>query len=312
MRVACSLLSMLLLTSANVTLAADGAIEINQACAEGLGCLPGDATGFPVTVSLSGSYVLTGNLVVPTEGLSAIRVTSPNVQIDLNGFALIGPRVCTGAGADVSCTGPGQNGVAGVRGENAARVAVRNGTIRGFWRGVWLGEQARVAELITFKNAGIGIVTGPSSLIQHNVSFENGGSGLNLNSFGIIRENVAGGNGFRGIRVPVGSVTIERNVAGRNSQNGISCASGCTITRNVSTKNGLHGIEAGNGTMVSGNVACENDGDELNALAQSGYTDNVFSDTRAGAGAAVTGGGVFLDPNLCNNGTTATDCTTAP
>jgi hypothetical protein len=44
-------------------LAGDGKLEINQSCIA-VGCFPGDTAGFPVTITSSGSYLLTGNLEV--------------------------------------------------------------------------------------------------------------------------------------------------------------------------------------------------------------------------------------------------------
>ena len=55
--------------------AVDGVIEINQARALAGGVTPGDAAGFPVTITASGSYRLTGNLTVD-ENTTAISVTA--------------------------------------------------------------------------------------------------------------------------------------------------------------------------------------------------------------------------------------------
>ncbi len=79
----------------SVAHATDGVVEINQTCAVNTGCLPGDAAGFPVTIGESGSYRLTGDLVVPTAGTTAIDVTTSDVTIDFNGFGVFGPTVCT-------------------------------------------------------------------------------------------------------------------------------------------------------------------------------------------------------------------------
>ena len=43
--------------------AVDGVFEISQACVE-FGCVPGDSAFFPVTISESGSYRLTSNIIV--------------------------------------------------------------------------------------------------------------------------------------------------------------------------------------------------------------------------------------------------------
>jgi hypothetical protein len=48
--------------------AVDGVIEINQSRALAGGVTPGDAPGFPVTISARGSYRLTGNLDLTAPG----------------------------------------------------------------------------------------------------------------------------------------------------------------------------------------------------------------------------------------------------
>src|SRR5947199_6672479 len=76
--------------------AVDGVVLIDQNRALAGGVTPGDAPGFPVTISLAGSYRLSGNLTVPNANTTAISITSDNVTIDLNGFSIIGPTVCMG------------------------------------------------------------------------------------------------------------------------------------------------------------------------------------------------------------------------
>src|SRR5580704_7633428 len=74
--------------------AVDGVILIDQNHALAGNITPGDAPGFPVTISQSGSYRLAGNLIVPDVNTSAIVVTAENVSLDLNGFSIIGPNAC--------------------------------------------------------------------------------------------------------------------------------------------------------------------------------------------------------------------------
>ena len=80
-------LPLLTLALALPVFAGDGVLEINQTCAA-TGCFAGDAAGFPVTISASGSYRLTGDLT-PSQG-SAVSITAPHVTFDLSGFELIG------------------------------------------------------------------------------------------------------------------------------------------------------------------------------------------------------------------------------
>jgi hypothetical protein len=74
--------------------AAQGEIIITQAKANAGGVTPGDAAGFPVTLSLPGAYVLGSNLNPPANAI-ALRVTSHNVDIDMNGFSLNGVGMAT-------------------------------------------------------------------------------------------------------------------------------------------------------------------------------------------------------------------------
>src|SRR5262245_38474761 len=100
----CGIVGSLIL--ATPALAVDGVIEINQVAVFAGGITPGDTPGFPATLSQPGSYRLTGNLDVTkmqngnpqpsSENITAILVTADDVQIDLNGFAIIGPVTCGG------------------------------------------------------------------------------------------------------------------------------------------------------------------------------------------------------------------------
>ena len=77
-------------------IAADGVTLIDQRAAMAGKVTSGDTAGFPVTISQSGSYKLTGNLTVPDAMTTAIQITADDVMLDLNGFAIIGPNTCSG------------------------------------------------------------------------------------------------------------------------------------------------------------------------------------------------------------------------
>lgn len=66
--------------------AVDGVILIDQNRALAGNVTPGDAPGFPVTISQPGSYRLSGNLTVGTSNVSAIVIAASRVVLDLNGF----------------------------------------------------------------------------------------------------------------------------------------------------------------------------------------------------------------------------------
>jgi hypothetical protein len=126
-------------------LAVDGVIEINQARAVAGNVTAGDGPGFPVVISASGSYRLTGNLN-PTSGQDGIDVTTNHVTIDLNGFTI------TGGGGGVTD---------GISIQGATNVDVKNGSILGFTRnGIFSGgttNYIRVSGITTIGNGVFGI-----------------------------------------------------------------------------------------------------------------------------------------------------------
>ena len=73
---------------------AQGEILITQAKALAGNVTPGDAAGFPVTLSVSGSYGLAGNLQ-PTSNKAGIRITNHDITIDLLGFRIVGGGVAS-------------------------------------------------------------------------------------------------------------------------------------------------------------------------------------------------------------------------
>jgi hypothetical protein len=115
-------------------------VNISQAKALAGGVTPGDAPGFPVTISQPGSYKLTGNLTVTDPAVADIHITSPHVTLDLGGFLVKGPNQCSGNGFTLICTSEnyaGQRGdgvlVSLAIGEHGARVHLGNGSIAGFY-----------------------------------------------------------------------------------------------------------------------------------------------------------------------------------
>src|SRR5512139_1391685 len=85
------------LLAAGQAAAVDGLILIDQNKALAGNVTPGDAPGFPVSITRSGSYRLSSDLTVPDADTTAIDVTTTasDVTIDLNGFSIVGPVVCT-------------------------------------------------------------------------------------------------------------------------------------------------------------------------------------------------------------------------
>jgi len=106
------------------------AIDQNRALAGNV--TPGDAPGFPITLSAPGSYKLTGNLTVPA-GVKGIAVTASGVTLDLNGHTIAGPSTCARNETTraVTCSYQSELSI-GIDAQAVAGIEVRNGTISGF------------------------------------------------------------------------------------------------------------------------------------------------------------------------------------
>ena len=114
--------------------AVDGVVLINQSAALAGNVTPGDTPGFPVTISVSGSYRLSSNLIVsdPNANTDGIDISADNVTIDLNGFSIFGPVVCSGTQTVTSCSPQGHG--SGISSFNVNTV-VLNGALK-----VWVRE----------------------------------------------------------------------------------------------------------------------------------------------------------------------------
>jgi hypothetical protein len=234
------LLSLIGLAAAipNVTLAVDGVVLISQSSALAGNVTPGDAPGFPVTISVSGSYRLSSNLTVPDSNTNAIDITADNVTIDLNGFSIIGPVVCSGPGGEspvTSCspngTGIGVNNVFGA----ARNITVRNGDIHGMGQsGMSLYVGSLVEKVNVSNNGTIGIIVGQASKVSSCVVTRNGSTGIDALDGGVISGNTLYENGHGGIQAVCPSL-IEGNTALFNGafNVGFGSGSGCVVVNNA-------------------------------------------------------------------------------
>ncbi|MFZ0929787.1 MAG: hypothetical protein WAN11_14365 [Syntrophobacteraceae bacterium] len=296
--------------------AVDGVVLIDQARANAGGVTPGDTRGFPVTISRSGSYRLSSNLTVTKANTTCIEITSDDVTLDLNGFTISGPTVCTpGANKSVSCS-PTGNGI-GVNAPTEANIAVTNGVVRGMGLdGINLaGTNTRAENIQAYSNGGNGILStiGTNNTSSNNgrvgitivngsnnTSSNNGGDGID--SSGTANNNVSNDNGGVGINAGtannnasfdnggdgIDAYTANGNTAVGNTGNGITAG---TANNNVSNSNGGNGIVA---NTAIGNTAAGNAGYGLTS--SGGYTNNVFQDNATGQ----VSGGLQMGTNVCN------------
>jgi len=233
--------------------AVDGVVLINQASALAGNMTPGDVPGFPVTISQAGSYRLTGNLTVPDVNTTAILITAENVTLDLNGFTISGPNVCTFDGtACQQANGVGvQAGVFGTPGPRGVRVS--DGTVRGMGsHGIFLnGAACAVEKVIALGNRLDGIEVEAGSVMD---------SVASSNFTGIVAKTVlrstAEGNSQLGIEVTTNGLAAD-NVANSNFITGIQLDGGDTATGNTTNHNNA-GIFAICPSTVVGNTATGN------------------------------------------------------
>jgi hypothetical protein len=301
-----------LVVLAGCTTPTDGVVGINQQAAISGGVIPGDAPGFPVTISGAGSYRLTGNLVVADANTTAVEITVERVTLDLNGFSIVGPTVCSGR--PLTCSP--QNSGFGVTGGSNANTTVRNGSVRGFGWGIQLGPNAlidgihvshnraqgidaqfssSVIRSTARNNADIGIRGHQGSILTDNTAEENK-TGLVVIATGTVIGNSARNNTHAGIGVGGGS-TVINNTATSNGAAGISVGAQCTVIGNTSIGNGADGIRTGGrGSTVIGNTAANNGGHGLKLLSPDGYATNVINDNAAGT----VSGGIEMGPNVCD------------
>ena len=313
-----SLAVMLLFAFSLPAFAVDGVIEINQAKAVAGSVTPGDSPGFPVTISASGSYRLTGNLTVSATTADAIEIGANDVTVDLNGFTISGPGNGTGRGIDFHTSagvtvidGDIQNiGSDGIGSDNSAWYSyAKNMHIKNIralgngGKGIQVGDTSMVSGSIVQGNADFGILAGDNCTVIGNIAKSNGKDGISVRTGCTVIHNTSSDNGGAGIVASYGS-TVTNNSAIRNTGWGIK-ADASTVSENTANDNGYDGIYSSGG-MVTDNLVKGNTKHGLNLPANAGYAQNTVLDNTGGT----VFGGIQMGTNVC--GTYASASTTCP
>ena len=177
-------------------------------------------TSLPTTISSAGVYCLKQHLTTSMSSNAAIVIDASNVVLDLNGFRLDG----SSAGSATQATGIWIH-------DGRANAAIRNGTVRGFMRGIYIlgGSNHLVEDLLVAGNTCTGVwVNGNRTTIRDSRIMNTGGAtvsgggltctavGINLSSSshrisGTDIVDVVGGSSSRGIDVQGDAALIDGN-----------------------------------------------------------------------------------------------------
>ncbi len=270
------LILLLVLVLAGPALATNGVLEINQTCAVPTGCFAGASAGFPVTISGSGSYVLTGSLTVGDANVDGIEFSANDVSIDLNGFSIEGPVICTGLGPGIACEPELASGM-GIDASGVHGVTIKDGRVRGFVSaGIFVGGRAQLRDLTveSISNRAVRIDGSGHSIAVGLIVIGNLGTGILSN----------------------GSILIERSIFSGNGATAIDVGVGSQVMNNLVYNNGGTGIAADARSSVSQSTVHSNVGVGLALPGDAVYRDNFLI---GNAGGTVTGG-INAGGNVCN------------
>lgn len=211
--------------------AADGVIEI------------GASTSFPIGTQTNTSYVLTSNLHVTDANMNAIHLAAGST-LDLNGFSITGPAVCTGT--PPACVGLGNgHGVLAL----GSGTTIRNGRIAGMGGdGIGGAGGTRVEKMVIEANGDDGI------------EGSNDSAGWSITDCRVLR------NKDVGISMPVGtpSGVVSRNIIWGNGGLGVY-GTQLVVTENAIYDNATFGISSSSRIAPAYNSLYRNNGASTNA-----------------------------------------------
>jgi hypothetical protein len=253
---------MCLLTAMPSVYAVDGVVLIDQSHALAGSITPGDAPGFPVTISQPGSYRLSSNLILPDANTNAIEITAEYVTLDLNGFSIIGPVVCSSdpaicpaptqqTGISAQAASPGLPGPKGTR--------ILNGTVKGMGAtGIVLtGIGSSVEKVVASQNASGGLLVA-GRVINSSAVF-NGTFGV----FAItVLDSTATDNHTVGIQLDGSGGVAIGNIASFNGTFGISIPNGSAFNNTI-VRNGSFGVTMICPSVLNGNTIVSNSGGSI-------------------------------------------------
>ncbi len=231
----------------------------------------------PYTISTQGVYCLTAHLSTNSTSGNAITINTSNVILDLNGFKLGGLAAGLGTTA---------NGIFAAQRQN---ITIKNGTVRGFYRGIFLDDappyttsQGHVIEDIRADQNTLSAIRiyGNGNIIRNNQVVATGGTtvnGANTNAYGI----TAYGPGSRVLNNDVTDVAAQ----------GTSWAFGIDLYVGSGSSSVVAGNRVDNLTSPGGS----RNGIYLTGGGDNSVKDNILSGTQYGIYFASPATGVYMN-----------------
>lgn len=294
--------SLLLAVAPLMCAAGEGALEINQACAESNGCFSGDAPGFPVEISQSGSYVLTGGLTLSAD-TTAIEVSADRVSIDLRGHSIEGPVTCSGEPVTSCDNLSSPDGIA-ASGRN--EITISHGRISGFGgSGIIVGARATLEALTLSDHANDGIFAGADAIIRNVRVQRSADYGLRTGVRANIRDVQIYGNGGRGLEAS-SATSVTDVIAFSNGDLGLFVGRNSTLRGISAMNNQGDGVMLYNGgSIMVDSASAGNAGFGVNCLyGQLNGLRSVVLNNNNSDNAQFSGTCSELGTNVCENSTT--------
>ena len=238
--------------------------------------MPISQSDIPLTITTSGSYYFSENILHDIANTDAIRVETSDVTIDMMGFTLKG-------------TSSSNSGIEIVDQNN---VKIFNGTIRefgvaGIRESFSTGGPHTVTDVSVIDNDTFGIeLSGDGHQVLGCRADSNQESGIFINN-GLVSNNSAQNNIDFGIYC-AGACMISNNTARRNSGGGIYAGSASNVINNATFFDAVWGIYAAGINLIEGNNII-NGGISATAGLRVGFASRVVGNNVRG-GSFVTDG----------------------
>jgi hypothetical protein len=184
--------------------AAQGEVLITQAKVNAGNITPGDAAGFPATITRGGVYRFASNLNVPANK-NGIEISAADVTIDFAGFSMRGGTTAF-------------NGIVGT----LPNASIKGGTIRNFKEdGIsGTGHSWIISDMRLVGNKRVGIKCGQSCLVHDSI--------VTVNSIGIAMDD----------GIAIGNVLSRNTGPGLQGNTGAGAAQNAFILNSGGAENG--------------------------------------------------------------------------